>query len=313
MYQALRISHSEIVPIRNLNYHVRAWGQPQPDKPTLVLMHGWMDVAASYQFLVDAFSQAFVNQRHIIAADWRGFGLTTAAPVDNYWFADYLADLDFLLDHYSPGRPVDLVGHSLGGNVVMQYAGVRPARIRRLVNLEGFGMPVGRAAQAPKRLATWMDELKSINSGALQLKTYDSVEGVAQRLMKTNPRLARDEAGRDRAAWLSHHWAVENKSGSKKGQWEILGDVAHKISGANVSHVDEVLATYAAITAPTLFVQASDDSMVGWYGTRFTLAEFHERLKSVPNVTRQVIPDSGHMLHHDQPQALAKLIEDFVA
>jgi pimeloyl-ACP methyl ester carboxylesterase len=313
MYQARRISRSEIIPIRNLNYHVRVWGEPQPDKPTLVLMHGWMDVAASYQFLVDAFSEAFVNRRHIVAADWRGFGLTTAAPVDNYWFADYLADLDFLLDHYSPDKPVDLVGHSLGGNVVMQYGGVRPARLRRLINLEGFGMPVGRATQAPKRLANWMDELKSINSGALQLKTYDSVEGVAQRLMKTNPRLARDEAGHDRAAWLSYHWAVENKSGGKKGQWEILGDVAHKISGANVSHVEEVLAMYAAITAPTLFVQASDDSMVGWYGTRFTLAEFHERLKSVPNLVSRVIPDSGHMLHHDQPQALAKLIEDFVA
>jgi pimeloyl-ACP methyl ester carboxylesterase len=36
---------------------------------------------------------------------------------------------------------VDLVGHSMGGNIAMLYAGVRPARIRRLVNLEGFGMP----------------------------------------------------------------------------------------------------------------------------------------------------------------------------
>jgi pimeloyl-ACP methyl ester carboxylesterase len=309
MYQAQRIPRSEFVPIRNLNYHLRVWGQPQPDKPTLVLMHGWMDVAASYQFLVDAFSEAFVNQRHIVAADWRGYGLTTAAPVDNYWFADYLADLDFLLDHYSPDKPVDLVGHSMGGNVVMQYGGVRPARLRRLINLEGFGMPVGRATQAPKRLSNWIDELKQLNSGAMALKAYDSADGVAQRLMKTNPRLARDAAGRARAAWLARHWAVENK----EGRWEILGDAAHKISGANVSHVEEILAMYAAITAPTLFVQASDDSMVGWYGTRFTLAEFHERLKAVPKVTRAIIPDSGHMLHHDQPLALAKLIEDFVA
>jgi pimeloyl-ACP methyl ester carboxylesterase len=61
-----------------------------------------------------------------------------------------------------------------------------------------------------------------------------------------------------------------------------------------------------------LFVQASDDSMAGWYGHRFTLAEFHARLNAVPQITRAVVADSGHMFHHDQPQALAKLIEDFV-
>ena len=33
----------------------------------------------------------------------------------------YLADLDFLLDHYAPEQTVDLVGHSMGGNVVMIY------------------------------------------------------------------------------------------------------------------------------------------------------------------------------------------------
>ena len=51
------------------------------------------------------------------------------------------AYLDALLDALSPGRPVDLLGHSMGGNIAMSYAGVRPARIRRLVNLEGFGLP----------------------------------------------------------------------------------------------------------------------------------------------------------------------------
>ena len=309
MYQAQRLSHSEFVPIRNLQYHVRVWGEPNPALAPLVLVHGWMDVAASYQFLVDALGDEFVTGRHIIAPDWRGYGLTTAAPVDNYWFPDYLADLDFLLDHYSPDKPVDLVGHSMGGNVVMQYAGVRPARIRRLVNLEGFGMPVGKPTSAPKRLATWIDEIKTHNQGGIVLKTYDSADGVAQRLMKTNPRLARDQSGRDRAAWLSHHWAVENKA----GRWEILGDAAHKISSANVSHVEEVLALYAAITAPTLFVEASDDSMQGWYAAKFTLAEFHERLKHVPNVKAVRMEDCGHMLHHDQPAQLARLIEEFVA
>jgi pimeloyl-ACP methyl ester carboxylesterase len=314
MYQAKRIPKSEFIPIRNLTYHTRVWGAPNPALAPMVLVHGWMDVAASYQFLVDAFSEAFVAGRHIIAPDWRGYGLTTGDPVDNYWFADYLADLDFLLDHYAAaGQQVDLVGHSLGGNVVMHYAGARPERIRRLINLEGFGTPAMRPTSAPKRLATWMDELKAFQRGEMNLKPYDNAEAVAQRLMKTNPRLARDAAGRDRAIWLAHHWAAENKSGDQAGKWDILGDAAHKITGALLIRVEEVLALYAANTAPTLFVEASENSMQSWYKTRFTLEEFHERLNSVPALTRAKMSDCGHMLHHDQPAQLARLIEDFVA
>ena len=304
MYQARRPAQSEFAPVRNLKYHVLRWGAAGSDLPPLVLMHGWMDVAASYQFVVDAFSPAFYAGRTILAADWRGFGLTECPGHDNYWFPDYLADLDFLLDHYVGDRPIDLVGHSMGGNVVMLYAGVRPQRIRRLVNLEGFGMPATRSDKAPKRYAQWMDELKSLHRGELALKSYADADGVARRLMKTNPRLPEDKA-----RWLARQWARPNA----QGQWEILGDAAHKIVNAQLYRVDEVLAAFAAITAPVLSVEASENQMEQWWQGKYTLAEFHERLKSVPQLQQATIQDAGHMLHHDQPEQLAALIENFLA
>lgn len=302
MYQALKASRSEFVPIRNLNYHVRVWGEPDPARAPLVLVHGWMDVAASWQFMVDALA----DERWIIAPDWRGFGLTRAegpAP-DSYWFPDYLADLDALLDHYAPDQPVDLVGHSMGGNVVMVYAGARPQRIRRLVNLEGFGMPATKPAQAPGRYAQWMDEVKALHRGQLALKAYDSPDAVARRLMKTNPRLAQDKAD-----WLARQWASPNA----QGKWKILGDAAHKVVSAYLYRVDETLEMYRRISAPVLSVTASDDSLTQWWKGRFTLAEHHERLRAVPRLDNAVVNDAGHMLHHDQPQVLAQTIEHFLA
>ena len=304
MYQELQPARSEFVPIRQLNYHVRLWGPATSDLPPLVLVHGWMDVSASYQFVVDAFSQAFAQGRRIIAPDWRGFGLTAPpVPTDHYFFPDYLADLDQLLDHYAPGTPVDLVGHSMGGNVAMFYAGARPARVRRLVNLEGFGMPASKPTKAPKRYAEWMDELKALQRGEMALKTYDSADGVARRLMKTNPRLPQDKA-----QWLARHWARPNA----QGQWEILGDAAHKITNAMLFRLEEALALYAAITAPTLSIEASDDSLGQWWKGRYTLEEYHQRLQSVPDCRIARVEDAGHMLHHDQPQAVAALIEGFL-
>lgn len=299
MYQPRRPFRNHFVAIRNLRYHVQVWGEPAPGKVPLVMVHGWMDVAASYQFVVDAFGQ----DHYVIAPDWRGYGRTESPATDNYWFPDYLADLDFLIDHFSPDAPVHLVGHSMGGNVAMLYSGARPARIRKLVNLEGFGMPTTRPAQAPGRYAKWMDELKAFHRGEMDLKGYDSIDGVAKRLMKTNKRLSQDKAD-----WLAQHWAQPDAQGT----WRILGHAAHKITNANLYRVDEVLEIYKAITAPVLAVEASDDSLGQWWQGRFTLAEYHERLKSVSDIRIAHVADAGHMLHHDQPAELARLIEDFL-
>ena len=299
MYQARRASRSEYVPIRGLRYHVRTWGEPRPGTPPLVMVHGWMDVAASYQFVVDAFAA----DRYVVAPDWRGYGLTEEPPADNYWFPDYLADLDFLLDHYAGDAPVDLVGHSMGGNVAMLYAGARPQRVRRLVNLEGFGMPSTQPEQAPARYAQWIDEVKAYHRGELDLKSYESLAGVAERLMKTNRRLARE-----RAEWLAPHWSRQ----AADGRWHILGHAAHKIINANLYQLPEVLALYRAITAPTLAVEASDDSLSQWRKGRYALPEYYERLKAIPDARIATVEDAGHMLHHDQPGQLARLIEAFL-
>ena len=300
MYPIQKASRSEFVPIRQLRYHVRQWGTPQPAAAPLVLLHGWMDMSASFQFVVDALSQ----DHWVIAPDWRGFGLTDAPQADTFWFPDYLADLDLLLDHYVGETQVHLVGHSMGGHVATMYAGVRPTRVRRLINLEGFGMPSSRPALAPSRYAKWMDELKAVQAGGLDLKTYDSQEAVAQRLIKTNPRLSADKAH-----WLAQHWARPNDQGT----WRILGHAAHKASSAQLFRVEEVQAIYERISAPMLCVVAHSDSLSQWWNGKFTLDEFKQRIAVVPHLTHAVIQDAGHMLHHDQPDAVARLIEDFLS
>jgi len=299
MYQVKRPFKSEFIPVRGLQYHVQVWGEPAADKTPLVMVHGWMDVAASYQFVVDALAA----DHYVIAPDWRGFGQTEVTDVDHFWFPDYLADLDFLLDHYAPMQAVNLVGHSMGGNIVMLYAGVRPERVRRLINLEGFGMPATKPAQAPGRYAHWMDELKALHQGQRDMRSYFSLEAVAQRLMRTNPRL-----GEDKAHWLAGHWSRE----TAPGQWQILGHPAHKLTNAQLYRVEEVQEIFRRITAPTLCVEASDNSMDFWWKGTYQLAEFHERIKAVPQLKVERIEDAGHMLHHDQPQQLAALIERFV-
>ncbi|MEN9865003.1 MAG: hypothetical protein RL748_593 [Pseudomonadota bacterium] len=285
---------SEFLRIRGLRYHVRHWGNDQA--PMLFMLHGWMDCSASFQFVVDALQQDW----HVIAPDWRGFGLSENTAADSYWFPDYLGDLDAILQMYSPLQAVNLLGHSMGGNVVALYAGVRPERVKKLINLEGFGLPNMDAALAPGKYAKWLDALRE----PAQLRSYASQAEVAARLQKTNPRLS-DE----RAAFLSGHWARENA----RGEWEILGDPAHKLPNPVLYREAEVLACWAQTTAPVLWVEAEHTLMWNWMGGKEKgRAAIEQRLQAIPNVKPALLRDAGHMLHHDQPEELAHLIEAFL-
>ena len=294
MLHPVKNSRSEFIQLRGLRTHVRHWGEP--DAPILFMLHGWMDVAASFQFVVDNFSRDW----HVIAPDWRGFGLTERLHGDCYWFADYLGDLDALLHHYCPDQAVTLIGHSMGGNVAGIYAGVRPHRVAKLVNLEGFGLAATQPAMAPARYAKWLDELREPPT----MRSYETIDGVVERLMKTNPRLAPE-----RAQFLAAHWAAPNAD----GQWEILGDPAHKITGATLYRVDEVMACWEKISAPVLWVEAKESDLWRWMGGREKVrAELDRRRAAIPSVKTAVINEAGHMVHHDQPELLARLIEDFL-
>jgi pimeloyl-ACP methyl ester carboxylesterase len=291
----MKASRSEFIALRGLNMHIRHWGNP--DAPKLFMVHGWMDVAASFQFVVDCLAQDW----HVIAPDWRGFGLTEYPKVESYWFPDYVADLDAILLHYSLDQAVNLLGHSMGGNIAMLYAGVRPERIAKLINLEGFGMPMTQAKQAPGRYRKWLDELREVPS----LRPYASLAEVAARLQKTNPRLS-DE----RANFLAQHWSKENA----QGLWELLADPAHKNSSPLLYHVDEVLECWQNISAPVLWVEANDTDIWRMIGSKQEArVEIDRRMQFIPQLQAKIVMDAGHMLHHDQPEVLAQMIEEFLA
>jgi pimeloyl-ACP methyl ester carboxylesterase len=288
-------SRSEFITVRGMRTHVHHWGRE--GAPKIFMVHGWMDVGASFQFVVDCLQ----GDWHVIAPDWRGFGLSERNGADTYWFPDYIADLDAILRHYQPEGAVNLLGHSMGGNIVSLYAGVRPERIRRLINLEGFGLKATTPENAPGRYAKWLDELQT----PPEMRSYETQAAVAARLQKTNPRLT-DE----RATFLSQHWSAQND----EGRWEILGDPVHKRSSPILYRVDEVLACWKRITAPVLWVEADDTNMWLWMGPKDEArAEVDRRLGHLRNVTAKMMPDAGHMLHHDQPELLARMLEEFLA
>lgn len=288
----MKACQSEYLDVRGRRLHVRSWGSESA--PLLVLLHGWCDVSASWQFVVDELQRDW----RVLAPDWRGFGRSEWNN-DVYWFPNYIADLDAVLHHYSPQEPVRLVGHSLGGNAACLYAGIRPTRIERLVNLEGIGLRRHVPEEAAERYANWLDQLRDTPT----FRSYPDRTAFAARLQKENPRLSDAKA-----RFLAEHMGEDDGAGGI----HLAADPFHRWVNPIIYRVEEAMAIWRRVTAPVLWVTAADSVI---FKQLFALdsADYQNRIACFRDIREVMIEECGHNLQHDQPQKVARLIEEFFA
>lgn len=275
--------------IRSIRYHVYEWGSP--GCPLLVLLHGWGDCGASFQFLVDELA----GDWFVIAPDWRGFGETRLRS-QAYWFPDYVADLDALLRIYQPDEPVNLLGHSMGANAAGLYAGIFPERVRRFVNVEGFGLADSEPGNAPDNYRRWIEAARDMPA----YRSYPVPEDLAERIRRRSPSMSRAQA-----RFVAEHWSELDESGAVA----LRADPAHKLPNAVQYRRAEAEACWDRVTAPVLLVVGENTdfkaAMKDWIDPDESRHPFH-------GAPTAVVPGAGHMVHFERPDELAKVTESFL-
>jgi pimeloyl-ACP methyl ester carboxylesterase len=289
-YAPRKPSSGFFLDIRGLRTFVRSWG-PETGEP-VVLLHGGQDASATFQFMADCFERDW----RILAPDWRGHGKSGRAP-QSYWFPDYLADLDAILETLLPGRPAPLAGHSLGGNAACIYAGLRPERVSRVISLDGFGLPDRQPSDAPALMNRW---LASWREPPPAHKAYATLEAMAARLRRANPRL--DAA---KSLFLAAELSERREDGSLV--WAF--DPRHRGPFAILHRKAEWMAHLAQVRAPALFV-ASDRPVPAALGDE--PGGLEARAAAIPGAAFERIAGSSHNLHHDEPEKVAALVERFL-
>ena len=276
--------------VRGLNYHIQEWGSP--NKPLLFLLHGWMDCGASFKFIAEYLAKDYF----LVAPDWRGFGETDHAPA--YWFADYYADLEFILNQYSPDQAVNLIGHSMGGNIALMYAGIRPDRVARVMTLEGLGMPDTTSESSPKKIANWLDEVVTQQ----ETKIYPDSETLKKSIRAGNPSLDEEMVEELTSLWARPH--------DESGQMRLKHDHAHRYPSPLRYNFDDVLATWQNVSAVSAIVMAEDSSFYKRYKRSGRLVEAIANLPMAEDGVF-VVGNASHMLHLEQPKDVAQCVNVF--
>lgn len=288
-YVPIKAPRAEDLMLRGRRHRVTWWGERT--RTPVVLLHGFQDCGATWQFLADRLPPDWP----LAAPDWRGFGHSEWAP-GGYWFPDYFADLEALLDVLAPDAPAGVIGHSMGANVAQIFAGVRPARLAWLVNVEGFGLPRTDPADAPVRYARWLDELRQ----PLREGRYRSTAQLAGFLRSKNPRLTPERAEFVAGAWT-------RPVPSPAGDVELLFDPRHRLVNPILYRREEAEACWARTRAPVLLVRGDADDARA-HGTRAAAEGMRTHIRNLEIVT---VPGAGHMVHHEEPEALARAIVEF--
>jgi pimeloyl-ACP methyl ester carboxylesterase len=292
-YPVRRMPRREFLQVRGLKIQLTRWGPPPSATAAPVfLLHGWQDCADTFQFMVDGFT----DDRPLVALDWRGFGRSEWSG-DGYWFADYIADLEALLDLLSPGVPARLVGHSMGGNIAALYAGLRPGRVSCVVNLEGFGMERASSEQAPAQLRKWLDQVRVPPT----TKDYESFEQLASLIAFRYPRFSAAQAD-----FVARAWGEMRPD----GRVHLLGDPRHRWINPLVYRREDAEFIWRGLRAPMLLLLGDASEYLPRLG-----ADGSEEIlrRNFPGVEIARVPGGGHMLHIERADLVASLVESFLS
>lgn len=263
------------------------------DAPPLLLIHGGRDHAHSWDFV----AQRLCDKWRVIAPDLRGHGDSAWAPGAHYAMDDFLLDLCELTATLGLSE-FSLVGHSLGGNIALRYAGLFPEQVRRLVVIEGLGPApalVARedAADIGERLRTWISRRRARADRKPRL--YPDADAAVSRMRATNPHLTEKRA----------HYLVQ--TGTRRlddGNLVFKHDPALDLGSPIDLSTAQKHRLWSNVACPTLLVYgreswASDPAMDG-------------RAAYFRNARVEMFDNAGHWIHHDREAEFIALLREFL-
>lgn len=258
--------------------------------PVVLCLHGYLDNGRSFEWL----AMELAGTARLLSLDWRGHGQSDwVGPGGSYHLLDHVKDLHLVVEALErAGTTLDmLVGHSMGGNIALLWAGACPGRVPRLLLLDSLGPPAEDAAAQPERLEMLLRNLSD--------RTYESsrVENVAdakRRLLLSNPHLSARGAER-----MAKYALVPHPNSPSHFCFafdpRVRGPTPHRWPEEMWRQI------CARLKCAVTLLRAE-------HGYVSALAGVRDRLARIADVKEEVAEGSGHHLHVDAPDQVAACI-----
>lgn len=287
---------STFIDLNGHPFFLRRWGDSS--LPPLLMLHGFPEYGGAWSELAPSLAQSF----HCIAPDQRGYGQSWAPDaVGQYAASELVGDMAALIAEI--GGPVTVLGHDWGAAVAYGLAMFRPELVDRLIIANGVHpVPFQRALAAG-----------GAQSAASQYIPWLRREGSERAL-------AADDFEKLLALFSAHMdlgWLSGEKLAAYKTEWGRPGRLKtmvhwYRASPLKVAEPGQPITDLPALPLDRLRVPMPH-LLIWGEGDTALLPEASEGLEAfAPLLTRVTIADADHWLHHQQPEAVARAILDWV-
>ncbi len=271
---------------QRLRLHYVVWGDS--GKSPLLLIHGGRDHARNW----DRVAEALVGHYCVYAPDLRGHGDSDWAIGGQYSMPDFVLDMAALADVIDRD-PLTIIGHSLGGSVALQYAGVCPDRVARVVSIEGLGPRLTERRPAHLRMREWIAHMRDLERR--RPRRYPSIEAAVARMREENPRLTPE---------MARHLTVYGTRRNEDGTYSWKFDNFVRIHSPYEFNIEDARVIWNQVRCPVLLVRGAES----WA----TDPEEDGRASAFHSYRSVVIEGAGHWVHHDQLDRFLAVVRAFL-
>ncbi|MFC0211435.1 alpha/beta fold hydrolase [Paenibacillus chartarius] len=272
-----------------------------PDGPLLVLVHGNMNSSQHWDLLLEQLDARL----RLLAVDLPGFGISSYnRPISG--LGDYAEQLELFADALGL-TSFSLIGWSMGGGVVMQYAADHPERVERLILLSSV---------STRGYPFFADGADGQPDLSRRLRTAEEARALSRTRMIDGAAERRD---REFMRWLFDA-AVYNVGKPPAERYETyiddiltqrnLADIYHALNTFNISGTDHDAAPGSGdvdrIQAPVLVIWGKQDLVIQEWMTRELVNDLG------PRATLVELEACGHSALVDALPALTSEVERFV-
>jgi len=271
---------------QRLKLHYAVWGDES--SPPLLLIHGNRDHARTW----DQVAVQLKREYCVYAVDLRGHGDSQWSVGSQYSLPEFVLDVA-MLGRELNRNPLTVIGHSLGGAVALEYTGVFPQFVKKVVAVEGLGPPMREPVAASSRMRSWIGQMQEFDTR--KPRRYASLEAATKRMLEENPHLTLEMAKH-----LTLHGMRQNEDGTLG--WKFDNYVRlHSPYEFNIAEAREI---WNQIRCPTLLIRGSES----WASD----PEQDGKATAFHNYQSVLVKDAGHWVHHDQLDVFMRVVWDFL-
>ena len=274
---------------------VYEWGDDAD--PPLLFTHGGFDFARTFSVFGPRIAAAGWR---VVAWDQRGHGDSGHTSLYS-WDAD-VRDALAVMDTIS-SRPIPVVAHSKGGNLMLHLADACPHRVSHVVNIDGLPSrrpqpdvaDHERTRMRAGELSSWLDHRRGL---ATALRRPGTIDELARRRARMNPRLPME--------WLRYLVTVGARRDADGWRWKI--DPSLRMGGFGPWRPEWAMSRLSALGMPVLGILGVQPEVMGWSTDPADVAPFMP-----PGGRLVTVEEAGHFVHIEAPERVAALALEFLS